>query len=51
METVMLGDHIRNRAKEKEMVILDDMTNWNKELRAKKLPIHLQNVYQLGIDF
>lgn len=51
METVMLGDRIRNRAKEKEMVILDNITNWDKELRAQKIPLHLKKAYQLGSNF
>lgn len=48
METVMLGDRIKYRAKEKRMVFLDGMsrgydsrnTNWDK---------HLEYVYSLGL--
>lgn len=38
METVMLGDRIRNRAKEKEMVIFDSITHWNEEARSENIP-------------
>ena len=34
METVMLGDRIRNRAIAKEMVIFDNITHWNEELQT-----------------
>ena len=51
METVMLGDRIRSRAKEKQMVILDNITHWNEELREKTVPIHLDEAYRLGVDF
>lgn len=51
METVMLGDRIRNRAKEKQMVILDNITHWNEELREVKQPVHLVQAYKLGFDF
>ena len=51
METVMLGDRIRGRAKEKEMVIFDGITNWNEETKNRLMPGHLEKAYQLGIDF
>lgn len=51
METVMLGDRIRSRAKEKQMVILDNITHWNEELRENTVPIHLEEAYRLGMDF
>lgn len=51
METVMLGDRIRNRAKEKQMVILDNITHWNEELRENTVPIHLEEAYRLGLEF
>ena len=51
METVMLGDRIRNRAREKQMVILDNITHWNEEIRENTVPIHLENAYRLGLDF
>ena len=51
METVMLGDRIRNRAKQKEMIIFDNITHWNEELRNDIMPIHLAEAYKLGVDF
>lgn len=51
METVMLGDRIRNRAKEKEMVIFDGMTHWNEEVRSENIPQHLSKAYEMGIKF
>ena len=51
METVMLGDRIRNRAKEKEMVIFDGITHWDEKARSKNVPIHLSKAYEMGINF
>ena len=52
METVMLGDRVKHRAKEKKMVILDEMTHWNEEAyRNSKINQHLQDVYELGRGF
>lgn len=51
METVMLGDRIRNRAKEKEMVIFDSITHWNEEARSENIPQHLSKAYEMGIKF
>ena len=51
METVMLGDRIRNRAKEKQMVIFDSITHWNEDLREIMVPVHLENAYRLGLEF
>ena len=51
METVMLGDRIRDRAKEKKMVILDNITHWNEALREITIPIHLEKAYELGLNF
>jgi len=51
METVMLGDRIRNRAKEKTMVIFDGITHWNEELRSKNIPQHLLKAYEMGKNF
>ncbi|MBR5798866.1 MAG: NAD(P)H-dependent oxidoreductase [Lachnospiraceae bacterium] len=51
METVMLGDRIRDRAKEKEMVIFDKITHWDEDLREKTEPGHLQKAYELGCKF
>ena len=51
METVMLGDRIRNRAKEKKMIIFDDITHWNEKLRKEKEPLHLAEAFNLGVEF
>lgn len=51
METVMLGDRIRSRAKEKQMVIFDNITHWNEELRENTMPMHLKEAYKLGVEF
>lgn len=51
METVMLGDRIRNRAKKKEMVILDNVTHWDEELRENTVPKHLSEAYSMGVNF
>ena len=51
METVMLGDRIRNRAKEKEMVIFDGITHWDEEFRSENVPKFLSRAYQMGINF
>ena len=51
METVMLGDRIRDRAKEKRMVILDGVTHWDEKYRTKCVERHLIQAYQLGKTF
>lgn len=51
METVMLGDRIRNRAIEKQMIIFDNITHWDEELREAIEPVHLQKAYELGKSF
>lgn len=51
METVMLGDRIRDRALKKEMVVFDSITHWNEELREQKEPKHLEEAYRLGWEF
>lgn len=51
METVMLGDRIRNRARQKEMVIFDNIKHWNEELRKNTMPMHLAEAYKLGMNF
>jgi NAD(P)H dehydrogenase (quinone) len=51
METVMLGDRIRNRAKEKGMVIFDGVTHWDEEARSENITRHLSRAYEMGIDF
>lgn len=52
METVMLGDRINYRAKEKQMVFLDGMSREDKfKSREKNWEKHLLKVYELGINF
>lgn len=51
METVMLGDRIRNRAKNKEMIIFDGITHWNEEQRNEKIPEHLAEAHRIGSVF
>lgn len=51
METVMLGDRIRDRAKEKQMVIYDGITHWDEENREKNIPMHIEAAYRLGKNF
>lgn len=48
MATVMLGDRIRDRAEEKQMVILDGTTRSDMEQRDSKAPLHLKQAYELG---
>ena len=51
METVMLGDRIRDRAKEKQMVVYDGITHWDEESRGLNAPKHLEAAYHLGKEF
>lgn len=51
METVMLGDRIRYRAKNKAMFIFDGITRWNEEERKERIPEHLREAYRLGSTF
>ncbi len=52
METVMLGDRVNYRAKEKQMVFLDGMSREEKlGSRAVNREKHLARVYQLGKNF
>ena len=51
METVMLGDRIRSRAKESRMVIYDGITHWDEETRKQLAPQHVSAVYELGKNF
>lgn len=51
MQTVMLGDRIKQRAKNKEMIILDDSSRWNMENRNSTMKKHLKTVYNLGYQF
>ena len=51
METVMLGDRIRDRAKQREMVIFDRITHWDEKERADAAATHLERAYRLGLEF
>lgn len=51
METVMLGDRIRGRAKEKQMVVYDNITHWNEAIREQNAPKHIEAAYHLGKMF
>ena len=51
METVMLGDRIRGRAKEKEMVVYDGVTHWNEDSREENILKHVEAAYRLGKSF
>jgi NAD(P)H dehydrogenase (quinone) len=50
MRIVMLGDRIRNRAVEKEMIIFDCTTRWEEALREEKIKEHLKSAYSLGYN-
>lgn len=51
MRTVMLGDRIRDRAVEKEMIIFDGTTHWDEKQRKERIIGHLKTAYQLGLNF
>lgn len=51
MRTVMMGDRIRNRALEKEMIIFDGTTHWDEEQRKERMAVHLNTAYKLGVNF
>ncbi len=51
METVMLGDRINQRAKEKRMVFLDGISHYDEELLQRMKPQHLDTAYRLGLEF
>lgn len=51
METVMLGDRINQRAKEKSMVFFDGISHYDEELLQKMKPLHLERAYLLGLEF
>ncbi|RAU91794.1 NAD(P)H-dependent oxidoreductase [Paenibacillus sp. YN15] len=48
MKSVMLEDRIFDRAKSKELIVLDSMTKFNEEVRRLNWDKHLHTVYQLG---
>ena len=51
METVMLGDRINQRARDKQMVFLDGISHYDEELIVQMKPKHLETAYQLGKNF
>lgn len=51
METVMLGDRINQRAKEKSMVFFDGISHYDEELLQRMKPQHLEKAYRLGLEF
>jgi len=51
MRIVMLGDRIRNRALEKEMIIFDGTTHWDEAQRNQQIAGHLLNAYKAGLNF
>lgn len=51
METVMLGDRINQRARDKQMVFLDGISHYDEELIARMKPQHLEAAYRLGYSF
>ncbi|GLB29914.1 flavodoxin family protein [Lacrimispora amygdalina] len=51
MRIVMLGDRIRDRAIEKEMIIFDGTTHWDEEQRKERMAEHLNTAYKLGLNF
>ncbi len=51
METVMLGDRIRDRAQTRSMVIFDRITHWDEAVREEAAALHLQEAYRLGLNF
>lgn len=48
MKTVMLGDRLFDRVKNKDMVVLDDMSRLDMEARKKNWDRHLKTAYELG---
>lgn len=51
METVMLGDRIKQRAREKQMVFLDGISHYDEALLQRMKPQHLKTAYKLGLEF
>lgn len=48
METIMLGDRIKSRAKHKEMIFFDETTKFDIERRKAKMEMHLLKAYEIG---
>lgn len=51
MRTVMLGDRIRDRAKQKEMIVFDGMSHWDENHRQANMQNSLKTIYQIGKEF
>ncbi len=51
MRTVMLGDRIRDRAKQKEMIVFDGMSHWDENHRQANMQNSLKTIYQMGKEF
>lgn len=50
METVMLGDRIKDRAKEKNMIFFSGMSRWDEEIRKVKMVSYLDQAFCIGAD-
>lgn len=48
MKTVMLGDRLFDRVKNKDMTILDSMTKYNMQIRKENWDKHLLTAYKAG---
>jgi len=48
MKTVMLGDRMFDRVKEKNMIVLDSMTKYNLENRQANWDKHLKTAFEAG---
>jgi NAD(P)H dehydrogenase (quinone) len=51
MKTVMLGDRLYDRVKQKKFIVLDGMTAQDAALRESNRNRHLETSYRLGRDF
>lgn len=48
MRTVMLGDRLFDRVKEKDMIVLDSMTKYNNTARQNNWDKHLRTAFEAG---
>jgi NAD(P)H dehydrogenase (quinone) len=51
MKTVMLGDRLHDRVKQKEFILLDGMARQDANLRERNWHKHLETSYRAGWDF
>jgi NAD(P)H dehydrogenase (quinone) len=51
MKTVMLGDRLHDRVKQKEFIVLDGMTREDAALRGRNWHRHLETSYHAGYNF